>query len=757
MKRLLCIVLSLLVGTMLCKAQFGSFGDVPIEITSEGETQFIGGIARAENNVVIHYGEATIYCDYAEYNPETRDVLVRGNVRIYRPEGLFTGERAVYNLETKQLRGADFAGDQYPFRFSGDTISSIGTGDFLVKDALFTTSDSSKPDYQLRARTVRIYPDDRVIFSNVTLFIGRTPVFWFPYLYQSLKEDTSFTITPGYTSVWGGFLLTQYTFPIAEKMTGQFRLDLRSKRGVGVGFESKFAYGKNDRSWGNFRSYYTDDASPGTTRTGKDREEVDSARYRVQLEHRMFITDDLYASIDVHKISDPRFLEDFFEGEFRGNPQPDNVVSVTQWNENYTLTLIARSQVNSFFETTERLPEVVLDIKRQPLFGSGFFYEGETGGAFLRRNFEDDSTLPDYDTFRFDSFHQILYPGTYFGFLSFVPRIGARGTYYGDSGAFELNTVTMTVDSLVPGEEPRKITTTERLLTSDGSVFRPVFNTGFEASFKFSKPFEQVQSRLWGLDGLRHVVQPYTNVSFVMAGEDPDGLYQFDRFNPSTQLPPLDFPQFTAIDSIPDWSVVRLGVRNRLQTRRDNQTFNWLELDTFVDVNIDEPRFPGIAYEEGTFSNVFNNLRWNPVPWVRFSLDTQFPLLDSGFTEVNTTLNFLVNRDWQLILGDRYINGNPFFEDSNVIDVGTFYQFNENWAISLRERFEVEDSRLESQRYEIHRSLSSWIASLGMIIRDNGDKNDYGVLLTFSLKDLPEVTLPIAFDPGAIGPGGNSE
>ena len=72
-----------------------------------------------------------------------------------------------------KLNTADFRGEVHPFEFSGDSLSTLGPNGYLVKDGIFTTSDSSKPDYHLRARTVRIYPKDRVIFSNVTIFVGR--------------------------------------------------------------------------------------------------------------------------------------------------------------------------------------------------------------------------------------------------------------------------------------------------------------------------------------------------------------------------------------------------------------------------------------------------------------------------------------------------------------------------------------------------------------------------------------------------------
>ena len=102
MRKLLLALACLLAFLCGARAQFGSFADVPIEIDAE-ETRIEGGVAIADRHVVIRYGAVLIYADYAQYNPETRDVLVQGNVRIYREGQLFTGERALYNLETKRL------------------------------------------------------------------------------------------------------------------------------------------------------------------------------------------------------------------------------------------------------------------------------------------------------------------------------------------------------------------------------------------------------------------------------------------------------------------------------------------------------------------------------------------------------------------------------------------------------------------------------------------------------------------------------
>ena len=115
MKRcLFSAVLALLVWAASAFGQFGSFGDVPVSITADGATRFEAGVAIAEDNVQIHYGDYSIYCDYAEYNPDTRDVLLIGNIRLYTPREVLTGQRALFNLETKQMRALEFSGAHFP-------------------------------------------------------------------------------------------------------------------------------------------------------------------------------------------------------------------------------------------------------------------------------------------------------------------------------------------------------------------------------------------------------------------------------------------------------------------------------------------------------------------------------------------------------------------------------------------------------------------------------------------------------------------
>jgi hypothetical protein len=280
----------------------------------------------------------------------------------------------------------------------------------------------------------------------------------------------------------------------------------------------------------------------------------------------------------------------------------------------------------------------------------------------------------------------------------------------------------------------------------DGDAFRTVFDTGAEASFKISRTWENVQSRAFGLDGLMHVIQPFTNFSYVDEnGVNPTAILGFDRYQPSTQLRAIDFPQFTTIDSIADWTVWRVGVRNRLETRRDDSTMTWFELDTFFDVNFDNP------YDRTNYSNFFNNIRFTPLPWMSFAVNSQVPAFSKGFTEVNTTASVQPLANLQLSVGHRYLNDNPFFVNSSLFVVGGYYRIDDNWGVGAQEQYEAITHTLEEQRYSIYRDLSSWVASLGGVIRDNNGVKEYGLLFTVTLKAFPKFGFDLNFDPASSG------
>jgi hypothetical protein len=341
-----------------------------------------------------------------------------------------------------------------------------------------------------------------------------------------------------------------------------------------------------------------------------------------------------------------------------------------------------------------------------------------------------------YSTFRFDTFHQLSFPKTYFGWLSLTPRVGFRGTYYNRTGDSDPDSSTYIAG---PNGE------------YGAGTFRPIVNAGIEGSFKLSAKFEQLQSTFLGLDGLMHVFQPFANYAWVEnMGLSPDEILQFDRVVPSAQLPSLNFPQFAMIDGIDSSNILRLGVRNRLITRRDNGNFEWFSLETFLDVNFDNPYLD----DPGQFSNLYNNVAFSPVPWFTVGAYTQLPISNGGFTDVNSYLNWQPVSDLSLFVSQRYIESSPYFQNDSQATMGGYWRINDNWAVSASGRYDLTYETWDVQRYMLHRDLSSWLVSAGFLVTDNratfngqsGGQVGVGFLLMITLKDAPQVNLPLAFD-----------
>src|SRR6476660_3301830 len=149
--------------------------NAPIEITSTGQTTYENGLATARDNVAIHIGDTDIYSDFAQYNSQKHEVLVEGHVRIYRDLNFYTGERAIYNLDTKEIHGAEMRSEYDPYFVSGTKITSLSENAYLVENGIFTTHDTPDPSFHLHARTIRVYENDYVVFQNVTFYVGRVP------------------------------------------------------------------------------------------------------------------------------------------------------------------------------------------------------------------------------------------------------------------------------------------------------------------------------------------------------------------------------------------------------------------------------------------------------------------------------------------------------------------------------------------------------------------------------------------------------
>ena len=758
------------------------------------------GLATASGDVRIRYGDVEILCGRAEYNANTGEVIAREDVTVWKAGVTYKGDYLIYNTNSGELSG-HLVRSSMPFE-TGTFFYE--TDDFETEtrmidrvdgqDTIFTTHDSANPAYRLRARELTIYPDDRIVMKKVTVFVGDTPVFYLPYISQPLRAELGYRFTPGATSGWGAFLLNRYGVIHGDHTLATYHLDLRSARGVAVGADFlSLRHEENRRNMKGLSFYYVRDIDSSQTRAGGVRVPVGENRFRINFQHRIYLpgpeASTWYLDFDINRVSDNHFYEDFFFEDFRTDREPDNQISLVHTDPRYVATLMTRFSVNDFYRVGERLPELSLDFTRRPVFGSKVFHQGTISAGIYAdalsdleanelRRLAGASAFPlspgDQATFgsligqpvaaagltpaqlplalaaigrradepgfgRIHTYQELLYPKKLWGWLNVVPRVGLGLTHYED----------------ISGR-----------LTALNSRTRGIAHFGMDVSTKFSRSWSDVYSDRLGLDGLRHVVQPYINYSYLEA-DQPASFPSIDRLSPTTRPRSIDPAFFTAVDDMRSWNVARLGVRNILQTRRDyqtqndgaygysnssdTQTFAWAGLNTYVDVFALDPEF------SRNVSNLYNELFWNPVPWLSIWSDTQIPLTgDIGsFTEMNHGVTFMPRRDLWLTLGHQYVSDHPTFADSSLIFSRVYARLTDNWGVSMNHVFEADDGTMEFQSYSVSRDLSSWVASIGTMIRDNRNGlQDYGILLSLTLKDFPQLSLPLDIDPNPTGRGG---
>lgn len=730
----------LLLFLLLCSVGVSVFADgeeQEIDITAEKvEYDQNTRMAYAEGKVVIVKGDVRLVADKARYNQENQDMFADGNVRLTSGDREWIGDSLFYNFQTRALHldvSRAKAGEIY---VQSQSVRESGTNAYASAQGYLTTCDYPEPHYRLTYRRLVIYPDDRIVGYHAVLKAGPVPLFYWPYFQKKVGDDhMPLSLRPGVSSRYGAYLLMAYEWGVSKEVTLTPRLDIRERRGIGGGLQMDYDAG--EWAQGTFRGYYASDPDPrdkkdtlfnkATPSAAVDTEDFDTNRYRLDWAHKTSPLDTVEVMLKADYLSDPDVVEDYFRGEYRKEIQPDTFADVTYTGESFTAGMLARPNVNEFFTKTERLPEASWSFVRTPLGASGVFYEGDNTVGYLNREFADTYTaaLPrpkDYNTIRGDSFHQVVYPKLFFGWLSIVPRAGGRVTYYS-------RTATPGTDDTVRG----------------------VFNTGAEASFKLSHVYDTGSER-FDIHGLRHVITPSLNHAYVTItrNDDPRNLFPFDTidaFDPlatatpplkrysrrteTTRFNPVDFPAYNAVDAIDYENVFRVGLRNQLQTKREGKPYDLVDLFVFSDLHVD-PR-------KDQDTELFGDLEIRPVKWMAIDTEARWSFDREDLLDLNAEVRLLQQDRWSFGIGQRYLRN-----DNHQIAADFRYALNENWAFAVIERFDIDRGKLDEQEYTIYRDLHCWALALTVNYRsEEVGADEFEVRLVMTLKAFPRLYLPV--------------
>jgi lipopolysaccharide assembly outer membrane protein LptD (OstA) len=725
MTRLPIIVAAALFSFLICGpvyAQQDSVIDIQsLDTNSPAGVWFerVSNLAYGTNGVFINYNGTILTADSVSVNQDSGEAVADGKVHIQQGDQIWVGEHVRYNFKTHNMVSEQFRTGKSPVFMAGQGLhgnvlsNRLELGTYNATNAIITTDDVEKPAFAIRARRIKITPNEKVQAWDAVLYAGKVPIFYFPYYERNLgAHANNFDFVPGYRSAFGPFILGSYSWYLNDKLEGKFHLDYRQLRGVGVGPDFDYHLGR----WGqgHLSYYYTHDDD---ARTNFINAPVLENRQRLDFSYLAMPFTNLEVRAQARYQNDAGVVRDFFEGEYRQDPQPNTFIEADKLWRNFSLDVLTEPRVNDFLETVERLPDVRLSGFQQQIGATPVYYESESSVGYYRRLFaETNSSVPlppNYEAARADTYHQLTLPETFFGWLNFTPRVGGRFTYYTEGHG--------------PGGATEETT-------------RGVFNTGAEVTFKASRVWPGVKSKLLDLDGLRHIVQPSVNYVYVPSpNAHPSQLPQFDYELPSLRLLPIEFPEYNSIDSIDSQNVLRFGLRNQLQTKREGRVEDLLDWQLYTDWRL-KPRA-----DQRTYADLYSDLSLAPRSWVTAESQTRLDLNTGDWRLLLHTVTLRPSDMWNWTFGHFYLRGDSstlptaLGRGANVFTSALFLRMNENWSTRAVHHFDVHSGRLQEQYYSVYRDMRSWTAAITGGVRDSGvGPKDYSLVFTFSFKAKPK-------------------
>jgi len=171
------------------------------------------------------------------------------------------------------------------------------------------------------------------------------------------------------------------------------RLDYYGKRGPGLGLVFDYA---RPEVWGYFETYYIHDR-------GEDIGDVIPAtrdRYRIKWLQRAFLPDNWQLDMEFSRISDPTFLREYYEEEFKEGKLQENIIYLKRQEDTRAFTFLYKFRLNDFFTQTEYLPQLAYYVIGEALWKDRLTFFSRSEAARVRLRPADGLGLPSEEAWR---------------------------------------------------------------------------------------------------------------------------------------------------------------------------------------------------------------------------------------------------------------------------------------------------------------------------------------------------------------------
>jgi hypothetical protein len=708
-----------------------------------------------------------------------RAVYVCGDVVM--TEGLRTirASEMYYDFENKRgiainatLRSFD-AGRGIPIYIRAAKIRQLAENKFSAQNVVITTSEFEKPQLSLGASSILLVDATEVEqtrlaegqandssydaeMKDIRLKYYDTTLFYWPVLRSNLERpDVPFkSMQIGNNGTFGTSVETRWFLSRLlglrepEGTNGTYELDYYSKRGVGTGIDVNYA---QEEHLGRIIGYIIDDR--GEDRLGRvdfrqNLEPPEDTRGRFSWVHREFIPYNWQLTTGINYESDESFVESYYRKEFNTGPERETYVHLKRIEDNWGIGFLGKGRINDFADELEEYPTGEFHLTGQSIFDDKMtLYSDTQGGQYRQRIGDNHDTIMNQEPFADATHRTEIDAPVWLNGVKAVPFV-AGTVGYDDRNGFNRE--------LVDG-------------SNSGGFNESVVGIG-EAGLRMSSEYwnvyRAVQSRLWDIDGLRHIVRPELDTT-VYSVSDP---------------------------VVEQHNVVHIGLSQRLQTKRgpagDQRTVDWMRLDLggtwFAD---DEPRQDG----SGPFRYIWNRpmtpLRMFTMPTILngdlkqdglkkfetygpqrdyYSYDYSWQLSDSTaflsdayydihngtFEQVDAGFSRQRLPDLSYYIGTRYLANTQILKEhgANAFVFAASYQVDERYTIVFAQQYDFDyGANVESDLTIIRRYHRVFWA---LTFATDASLGSQAVMFSIWPEGMPEMALGTRRYTGLFGPGG---
>ncbi len=549
-------------------------------------------------------------------------------------------------------------------------------GKWYFRKAIVTTSDFLTPGYHIAARRVhmedtrRYYYDDkekkwvavgerawRTKLENTTFNIHSIPVLWSPQIVGDAEEGHTALrkISTGKDGRFGWGVETDwYLFrllgiPKPEGFKGTMETSWY-ERGFMIG--PKVRYKRQNYS-GYARGSFMHDTK-GKDEFGTKRKDISAKteRGRFLWRHKQFLPKDWMLQAEISYLSDRNFLEQFYPSDYWTGKRQETLIYAKKQKDNWALTALGKWRINDFLTQTEAYPDLGAYLIGQSLWQDRLTLYKEAHLGLIRFRPGDDINTPASDpTVRGDARIEVNVPFA-IGPVRFLPSVANRITAWSDT-------------------------------PDDGALCRSWGKVGLDAQTHIWRIYNDVESRLWDLHRIKHVITPYASVFGSCTDVEPDKLHPFSQ----------EIEQ-----NIHRLSGGTLGVRQLWQTKRgpegNRHTVDWLRVNLAVSL-FDEDfthlpadgRYFASRPEYSLPRNAVNgDAAWYISDSTILMGDFNYDIDSGKIGRANAGITVLRDPRMKYYAGIRYIG--PL--DSAVGTFGASYQINRKYRVSIFEQYDFD-------------------------------------------------------------------